>query len=580
MLNILVISGGSGNTALLQGIHNYCPSANIKILVNAYDNGKSTGVCRQVTDTLGVSDLRKNHHKLYKLKAEFYNRKIAEFYDYRVDLTSGQELKETEEYLDKWGFPEMKPYAALFFKTAQEKGITEFKDFSISNIIYSAMYKAHGYEEAHEQLCTYLGVPNDVVMNSFDNVYIQAVTQSGNVITDEGEIVEYDNPEDPIVDIQYDNMPEVSTLNPEAIDLINEADVIVLSTGTFWASLYPTFQYGELYKIINESKAKKLWVVNNTEDKDAKGVDNLKFIEYFEKLGLDVNQFTMLLNSDAVESMKKTDDEHTFVTLPMSNSKQGTHDSRKLGAAVIRFGFGILDLSNCEQILVDFDDTIWARSSANESNGSKELQTAKRNIHLLQQLNKKIPVSIVSGNSYEAVYSKLSAVIGTDFSDFDVPIWADANAVQYVKNEPQTVITDVLMTDSVDELTRILADNYGLTLRNVSPMYPTCYKIRPVSPTEQLLGADYLNNFLLNSCGLTDYVAKATGRSTIDIMHKINTGKEILLAGAPWKAENVIYIGDEITAGNDKTIASMCGAALEVCNIMDTEMFLKILLEG
>ena len=50
MLNIVIVCGGTGSIALqhgfdsLYGLSNY----NMDIVINAYDNGKSTGVCRKV----------------------------------------------------------------------------------------------------------------------------------------------------------------------------------------------------------------------------------------------------------------------------------------------------------------------------------------------------------------------------------------------------------------------------------------------------------------------------------------------------------------------------------------------------
>ena len=63
-MKTVILSGGSGNDSLIRGLKYYYPSMNCKVIVNAYDNGKSTGVCRAVTNTLGVSDIRKNHIEL------------------------------------------------------------------------------------------------------------------------------------------------------------------------------------------------------------------------------------------------------------------------------------------------------------------------------------------------------------------------------------------------------------------------------------------------------------------------------------------------------------------------------------
>ena len=63
-LSITVISGGSDDNSLIKGLKSLYPHSNVKVVINAYDSGKSTGVCRRLTNTLGVSDIRKNPYRL------------------------------------------------------------------------------------------------------------------------------------------------------------------------------------------------------------------------------------------------------------------------------------------------------------------------------------------------------------------------------------------------------------------------------------------------------------------------------------------------------------------------------------
>ena len=51
-MKITVLSGGSGNTAIINGILDMYPSCDLKVIVNAFDDGKSTGICRKITKTL------------------------------------------------------------------------------------------------------------------------------------------------------------------------------------------------------------------------------------------------------------------------------------------------------------------------------------------------------------------------------------------------------------------------------------------------------------------------------------------------------------------------------------------------
>jgi hypothetical protein len=145
-MNILVISGGSGNDALIKGLKSFYPESNVKVLVNAYDAGKSTGVCRQVTDTLGVSDIRKNHIRMYKATTTDVNQSIVEFYDARYDFTEGNETDEVIAKLESWGLEDLTKYAVSFFERDTSKAFT-YSDFNVSNIIYAEMYSQIGYEK-------------------------------------------------------------------------------------------------------------------------------------------------------------------------------------------------------------------------------------------------------------------------------------------------------------------------------------------------------------------------------------------------------------------------------------------------
>lgn len=305
-MNIVILSGGSGNDALMQGLINHGYADSIKVITNAYDNGKSTGICRVITNTLGVSDIRKNHYRMYKNKyKDNLNKGFVEFYSGRFDL--GENPKQfCIEKLENWGLSFLTGYIEAFFELPLAKEF-DYKDFSISNIVYSAMYTRIGYEATHKYFCNLLGINDFVILNSLDNVYISATTEKGNYIRGEERIVEYKNADDPIVKIRYSNdYYDGISLNPKAIDLIESLssdDILIISTGTFWSSIYPTLDYGKFYEYINKACCRKLWVINTEEDKDSYGVSSTKFIEYMEKLGLNLEEFIILHNLDGKESL-------------------------------------------------------------------------------------------------------------------------------------------------------------------------------------------------------------------------------------------------------------------------------------
>ena len=293
--NVVVLSGGSGNDAILKALIRLgYTDKNIRVIVNAYDDGKSTGVCREVTGTLGVSDIRKNHEKLHKMLFEDdVNWPLINFYENRIDVNKTYQT----------GNPLFDREIKEFFSRIKSEDF-EYYNFNIMNIIYSQMYSTIGYEHTNAIFSEMLGMDDMVKLNSFDNVKIVASTEQGRVITDEGDIVEWKNDCDKIKDIHFVGK-STHGLNEEAVRLISSADLIIISTGTFWSSIYPTLKYKDFYKIINSSKAKKLWVVNSTEDKDAYGVTSGEFYSKMLNLGLQMSDFSIIINESAVESLNR-----------------------------------------------------------------------------------------------------------------------------------------------------------------------------------------------------------------------------------------------------------------------------------
>lgn len=326
--NIVILSGGSGNDALLESLIKYggYTDKNINIIVNAYDDGKSTGVCREVTNTLGVSDIRKNHEKLYRmLKGDKVNKDILNLYTNRTSIDKNY----------RTGIPFFDLQIKKFFERPQSKLFT-FDNFNVMNIIYSQLYSDIGYKKTNELISkNYLAINNIVHLNSFDNMKIVANTEKGFIITDEEKIVDWNNPFCKITDIDFVGKETVG-LNPKAIDLIKKADLIIISSGTFWSSIYPTLVYKDFYKYINESKAKKLWIINSKEDGDTIGVSSEKFCYYMINIGLDILNTGILINEDAVDILKK--DVGFFETESVIRKHlgniDGKHDSKLLYGAL------------------------------------------------------------------------------------------------------------------------------------------------------------------------------------------------------------------------------------------------------
>ena len=561
-MNIVIISGGSGNDSLITGIKSIYKNSNIKVIVNAYDNGKSTGICRKITNTLGVSDIRKNHIRMYKATAPIIDNRLVDFYTMRFDFDKDTIVDDILEKLKDWNLSQLSVFVTKFFKH-KDVFDYEFKDFNIANIVYSQMYEELGYEATNEYFCKLLDIEDFVILNSFDNVYISAKTKSGNIIEDEGAIVEYANSEDPICKILYS--PYGETLNKKAVESIEQADLIIISTGTMWSSIYPTLDYLDFYKLINKSKAKKIWTINNEEDKDAYGVSSNDFIELLDNLGLNLRDFTILENKDSIDSLHLKNNNYNIVYASMGNIK-GKHIGSLYAKAILKIYYNLIN--PYKYYIFDFDDTLYTRDKSN-----KHLQEISiRNLNII---NSKFSDKsyIVSGNDFSSIKNKLYSVFGTNGNNCNLKLWADANATMYFKYDKAITIDYLQISDrSINLLLKYFKDNYNLDL--IVNDSKTCIKIKPLPDVARKVLVDLLPNIFKELC-INDCKCRITGKTTVDILNVINDKSATL--NYLHIDKPILYIGDEIDSGNDKEIANKCTYAIHTSGVEETNVILQLL---
>lgn len=562
-MNIVVLSGGSGNDALIKGLKSLYKESNVKVVVNAYDSGKSTGICRKVTNTLGVSDIRKNHTRMYKALTKNPDKRLLEFYDNRYDFTKGNESNEILALMDNWGLTTLSPFVVRFFERPESSSY-EFKDFSVANIVYSQMYSEYGYEATNKFFCDMLGIDDFVILNSFDNVYLHAVLEDGTILSDEGDIVELKNPNNKIKSLMYVGDHSYG-VNPAAVEAVLNADLLVISTGTFWSSIYPTIEYLDFYKFVNESKARKIWAINNEEDNDAFGVTSNDFIEQMTSTGLDLSEFTILENANAKETLRLANSKYDIVVASMDNVK-GKHNGDKYATEILKIYYNLT--GKYDRVIFDFDDTLWSRSME-----ESDIALSIENVQLVNDYFGE-NATIVSGNSYESIRKKLYRVFGTKLNGFNMPIWADANSTLYVEDKPVDMIEEMSIRDSYKKIQEFLL-NFDIDAVINNEDFPVCLKIKPLNARERLLLSNYLNDYALSSIGASECVAVLTGVTTVDILNK-NNNKSLVMDRLNSDGKT-LYIGDEVDVGNDADIAVRCDNFVHTSGVAETNMLIKLL---
>ena len=182
-MRIGIFSGGTGSTQLQEGLAQF-PSIEITHFLNAYDDGKSTGVVRDVFNVLGPSDIRKIQYNKWKLK-KISNEGIEWLFESREDITDKDKIYgKLYKYHFEGFIPDFEEFYSNFTGSQNQ-----LKDFSLANILYASKFKKIGYEKTIEYFNDFLGVFSDIKLNSFENEKLSAVLTDRTILSDEASIV-------------------------------------------------------------------------------------------------------------------------------------------------------------------------------------------------------------------------------------------------------------------------------------------------------------------------------------------------------------------------------------------------------
>ena len=541
-MNIVIFSGGTGSRALQQGFADIF-KGKIKptVLINAYDNGLSTGAVRKVLDglVLGPSDLRKNQ----ELAASFYSSKesILSFLNKRVSAPSATEMEQmvlseidgipAEEYNAIKVFRD----ATSYFFSKENANLIQYDDFSIANIIYAGIAGLHNnsLQHAGQVMGQLLDInPNGVILVSDNSLFLQAVTKSGTVILDEGDLVKWNNPTDPIVHIKLvdvNNEEMTPKMTSSSLQRIAEADLIIFSSGTLWSSLIPTYIHDGFVEAVAQSKAKKYMVMNNQPDQDMTGVDAQGVLDIVKDfLPADTK---IIFNTNSHPSLKKPYDSEVFIEEEISNENAKTH-SPSVAAVILKDFFEI----GKKKVLFDFDNTIVDKQDL-------LVEVNRSNLGYLRSNN---DYAIVSGNSLNHINKKIAGK-GAFRNEFycdggnSLCKWNDEigrlEFIEYV--DTSKVYTNEETKFIYDSLTQI-----GIPIWKIENRNNCIISVKPVEDSQRYQILEKIN-FVLGD----KYVAKPLGKTTIDIF-KTGYEKDVVLQRIKG---DIFYVGDEVNnpKGND-----------------------------
>jgi len=565
-MKVLIFSGGSGSASLQEGLVRNFPEINITLLINAYDNGKSTGEVRKHFNgqILGPSDVRKNQTRLNTLCGG--SKGVSDFLEYRFDAANIDEAKniiyrKVEEIKDRYFSKEfdkfnkitstLLEYINSYFSIIKN---CSFEDFSIGNIVYGYLAGTNGnsLQKAADIMKEHLELRHNVVLNSDESLYLQAITADGSIIYDEADIVDYNNISNKIVDIRFkDNNGEIkshSFLSHRAIDEIRSADLIIFSTGTQWSSLIPTYKcYTEIgitfKEIIKNSAAKKYFLINGKEDKDMAGLNGDDILNV-------INNYFDTSDCKIVCGKNKMLPSKCDIILDDTIEK---YNSNGLVKTIVRDYFHNPKLD--DKFVFDWDDTIHGRNNTfkNESTFNKNFVYESNSI-------------IVTGNSFHNVKLNNS-------------VYADGGANLYRNEKVQCIDNSCLLTNEFYDIISEFVHKMGIGQSIIQNRGNVCISLKPITNEYRKIFKYSLENYLKNYSKYTDIQIDITGKTTIDI-HNKNNNKLVALKHIKENCDSrIYYIGDELFNGNDKIVEEnkdeLNIITIPVKNPADTSIFIK-----
>lgn len=390
MLNVVVLNGGRGAATLVPALLDV-PGMRVTSIVNAYDDGKSTGEIRRFFDMLGPSDLRKVQSLMLPGDAAdathaLFDRRFAAGTGRADAMAALARFREGGAELAGIGpLPPriaevLRAWIALFLDALPlaETVIGRqfaFDDCALMNILYAGAFLANArdMEETVAAIDRLFRLRGLVLPNSCDDRWLAAEREDGAILTTEADIVELrsndriarlfllERPVDPRALARLDTADRARflaqrhtpvRLSAGARLAIEQADAIVYSAGTQHSSLYPTYMSrGLAAGIAANAGALKVFVTNIGADYETPRYRTsdfvagaLKFLRLGEERRIATEDLihVALINSSRIKPDETyvDDDAENFSDLPVervvadleSRTSPGKHD----GTAIVR----------------------------------------------------------------------------------------------------------------------------------------------------------------------------------------------------------------------------------------------------
>ena len=245
MKKIVIFGGGSGLSQLLKGIKLF--PVEITAVVSVADNGSSTGRLRKELNIPAVGDITK-----VMLSMANIDKDVKDLMDYR-------------------------------FTKSKSLG-----NHSVKNLLLTALLDLKGsLDSAIPVLGDILDLKGTVLPLTEDSVNLVGITTDGKRVIGEEQVTKCAKK------IDYVTYDKKINVNKKVINAINNADLIIFSSGSLLTSITPHLIDKDLVNVINNARADKMYICNlftqpgETDDFTVK--NHIDFLEkYLGKGSIDV----------------------------------------------------------------------------------------------------------------------------------------------------------------------------------------------------------------------------------------------------------------------------------------------------
>jgi len=583
MLRIVVFSGGTGSIALQKGLDQVFGHGmyHLDVIINAYDNGKSTGMCRRAFKNaiLGPSDLRKNQLTEFSLKwkkeiadRDSYHSRLYSLFNMRIDAEDYEDYwQKASSIIDESAF--LHPPVQIVLKELLRKFIFEnqerladesFKDVALSNIFYAQVAHDNGdsLSKAGSFMARLLDIEDRVHLISDVSLLLKARTRSGTVIEDEGKIVDWSNSRDRIADIFLvdpatgkERIPIVDEGNAvnRVQNVISSADIVIFSSGTQWSSLIPTYVHSGFTEMIHKSKARKYLVMNNVPDKDMAGL-NAADVLWILKKWIPLDDATVVFNKNASYSMQWNSmcSAKRHISGTLSDEGSRTHDPVQLIECIFSDFFG---LKKGMTLVSDLDGTII------EARGDAEAKMlGEENMSLFNGI-------ILTGNTKSHVRKHVK------FHD-GIEVYCDYGMRRINEHDSEAIVPDSFrMDENVIRRLESLSEFKG----KVHSRNGYALTVKPLASRSACL--EKINSILQEWNGR--YKALIAGKTSIDVLSSDCSKMSMLLRILDihhLQCSDILYIGNELEDedGNDYCINRLGVRTLNVRGIEEFNNIVRL----